>query len=133
MADIALRIDVKMLVQRARRDTGRFVAARLQADERLLAQLLEFAGGEARLAQHVGDELQRLRQVFPRRLEMRDAARDLELVEGVGQLHAVVFRRAAHQHGGCQARQRPLAKQILLVADVLAQVDGDRLAAVLFR
>jgi hypothetical protein len=52
--------------------------------------------------------------------EVRRAARYLELVEGVGELHAVVFGGPAHQHHRGQAGNRAFAEQVLFVADVLA-------------
>ncbi len=135
VAPVVLGVDVEDLLHLVAGPRVGLGELRLDAGDGLGAQLLELGGVEARLPQHVHGELQRRGEVGPRGLEARprprDAPRDLEALELVGELAARVLGRAAREHAPGERRVLALAAQRLLVAEVQVDRDVHRLAAVL--
>ena len=135
VAPVALLVDVEDLAELLAGARVGLAQLRLDAGDGLVAQLLELARIEARLAQHVHREAQRLLEVGARRLQARrgagDAAGYLEALPFVGELGAREPGGAARQHARRHRGVGALAEERLLVAEVQRDRDVDGLAAIL--
>ena len=108
-------------------------ALRFGAGDRGALHLVEFGRREGRLAQRLGHQPQRARQVLLAHFDARALAahgnRGVELVEGVLELRPGVLLAAAAQHAAGEIAGHLAVEQALFVAPVQREAGNDAAAA----